>query len=225
MPPTFLGITKGWRAALVIGLAAAGLAIGWFLPPLVGWALGLPWVPFSGPLRLLDSAPEPWLALGAATVGLLAGGGLGIAAIVESLAVTVTDRQVELRIKRTTRTFARGQIGAVYLDGKSLVLLGAATEELAREKHESSARELEAGFAGHGYPWAGTDPHQGAYRLWVPDLPGLPDGVNALLQARARALDKKQADEAEELRREVGRLGIVVREENRRQYWRKSVRA
>jgi hypothetical protein len=220
-PPTFLGIDRGSRVGIVIGFAAAGGVLGWFLPWIVRWALGLPWVPFAGPLRLIDSIPDPWLQLGAAGLGLVAGGWIGIAAIVESLAVTITDQQVELTIDGRTRTFGRAQIGSVFLDGKDLVLLDPATRELSREKPESSARAVEAGFRAHGYPWTGTDPHLAAYRLWAPDLPGLPDGVNALLSARTRALAKKQKDDAAELLREVGRLGIVVRDEGTRQYWRR----
>jgi len=220
-PTTFLGITRGWRAAVVVGFAGIGLALGWVLPWVARWALDLPWVPFEGPLRLLDSAPDPWLQFGAAALGLLAGGWLGVTAIVEALAVTVTDQQVELKINGTTRTFTRAQIAAVFLDSKRLVLLDPTTRELAREKPEVSAKELAAGFRAHGYPWQDADPYLGSYRLWVPDMPGLPEGVNALLNARTRALAKKQKDDEVELRREVGTLGVIVRDEGTRQYWRR----
>jgi hypothetical protein len=219
---TFLGIGKAWRAGIVIGFAALGLLLGWFLPQAVRWALDLPWVPFQGPLRLLDSAPESGLQFGAAGIGLLVGGWIGVQAIVESLAVTVTDQQVTLRINGVTQAFSRAQIGAVFLDGKQLVLLDPATRELAREKPESSAAELAAGFRAHGYPWLDADPHLNSYRLWVPDLPGLPAGGNALLSARARALAQKQSKDAAEIRRELGRLGVVVRDQGTQQSWRKT---
>jgi hypothetical protein len=218
---TFLGISRGWRAALVIGFAGFGLALGWFLPALVRWLLELPWVPLEGPLRLLDKIPEPWLQLGAAGLGLLAGVWIGVAAIVEALALTVSDQQVELRINGTTRTFTRDRVGAAFLDGKRLVLLDSATLELAREKPEVSAKAVAEGFRAHGYPWSEGDPHKHKYRLWVPEMPGLPEGGNALLSARTRALEKKQADDVTELRRELGRLGVVVRDEGTRQYWRR----
>lgn len=219
--PTFLGIPKAGQAGLVIGFTGFGVALGWFLPELTRWALDLPWIPLQGPLRLLDSAPDPWLHLGAAGLGLLAGAWIGVAAITESLAITLTDQQVELRIKGATRTFPRTQIGSVFLDGKRLVLLDRTTRELAREKPETSGRALAAGFRAHGYPWTDADPYLGQYRLWVPQMPGLPDGVNALLSARARALEKKQADDVAELGREVSRLGVAVRDQENRQYWRR----
>jgi len=221
-PTTFLGITRGWRAGIVIGFAALGLTVGWFLPAFVRWALDLPWIPFKGPLRLLDSVPDPWLQYGAAGLGLLIGGSIGVMAIVESLAVTITDQQVDLRINGSTRTFTRAQIGSAFLDGKRLVLLDPATRELAREKPESSPAQLAAGFRTHGYPWLDADPHLRSYRLWVPDMPGLPDGANALLNARARALTKKRADDVTELHRELARLGVAIRDEDTRQYWRRT---
>jgi hypothetical protein len=220
MPPTFLGIGRVLRAVIVLGFAAVAAAIGWCLPWIAEWALSLDWSPMRGPLRLIDSAPEPWLSVGAAVLGLLAGGWLGVAAIVESLAVTVADDQVRLRIDGTTRTFDRAQVGAVFLDDRLLVLLDPAGRELAREKPEVSAREVADGFRAHGFPWAEADPHRDGYRLWVPEMPGLPDGGNALLSARSRALSQKQKDDVRELRREVAALGIVVRDEGTRQYWR-----
>jgi hypothetical protein len=218
---SYLGISGVWRPGVVIGFAGLGLVMGWFLPTLVHWALDLPWVPFHGPLRLLESIPEPGLQFGGAGVGLLAGGWFGVMVIVETLMITVTDHDVALRIKGKTQTLTRAQIGSAFLDGKLLVLLDPAGRELARDKPEESAAKVEKVFRAHGYPWMAADPHLSEYRLWVPDTPGLPEGANALLTARSRALDKKQADDVAELRREVTKLGVMVRDDGTRQYWRK----
>lgn len=221
---TFLGITRIGRVGLVAGFAVAGSALGRLLPWLVQRALDLPVVPFRGLLRLIDSAPDPWLWLGATALGLLAGTWLGVVAVLESLAVTLTDGQVQLQlqINRTTRSFDRSRIGSVFLDGKQLVLLDPDTTELAREKSDSSAQELAEAFRTHGYPWTDADPFLARYRLWVPELPGLPDGANALLAARARARQKKRTDEVVELRRELGRLRVAVRDDGPSQYWRRT---
>ena len=218
MPSTFLGFSKGDRIVLFGGFMILGTAVGWLLPWLAGWAVDQPWVPFHGPLRLIDSIPQPELTIGAAAVGLIGGTWIAVVAIVEALAVTISDQQVEFRRDRVTRTFTRAEIGAVYLDGKYLVLLGPSTEELAREKPESTPGKLAHGFRSHGYPWADEDPHRAKYRLWVPDLPDLPAGANAVLGARARALAKKQSADADVLRQELIRLGIVVRDEDAHQY-------
>ena len=50
--------------------------------------------------------------------------------------------------------------------------------------------------------------------------PTLPVGADALLKARARALDKGDSGDAAELRSELARLGVVVRDEKKRQFVR-----
>jgi hypothetical protein len=57
----------------------------------------------------------------------------------------------------------------------------------------------------------------------VPGTTALPAEANVLLQARREALgDKDAADDVRELRDELARLGVVVREEKTRQFWRLS---
>ncbi|PSK63604.1 hypothetical protein B0E53_04446 [Micromonospora sp. MH33] len=41
-----------------------------------------------------------------------------------------------------------------------------------------------------------------------------------MLRARQRAVDAGRGGEAAELRGELARLGVVVRDEGKRQYWR-----
>ncbi|WP_420708742.1 CysS/YqeB C-terminal domain-containing protein [Streptomyces sp. NRRL S-1813] len=50
----------------------------------------------------------------------------------------------------------------------------------------------------------------------------MPDAANAFLKARQGALEKKgpSDDDTRELRAELARLGVVVRDEKGRQYWR-----
>jgi hypothetical protein len=59
----------------------------------------------------------------------------------------------------------------------------------------------------------------------VPDLPGLPAGADALLRARERAIERDRRDDARELRRELGLIGVVLRDDSKRQYWRLTARA
>ena len=57
----------------------------------------------------------------------------------------------------------------------------------------------------------------------MPDTPDLPAAVNALLRARERALEDGDHADAADLRREITKLGHVVRTEHHRQYWRPQV--
>jgi hypothetical protein len=211
------------RALVWVGFPLIGAGAGWLLKSLAEWATSLPWVPFQGPLELVASVPDPQATIGGIALGVA--GGLVVAVLAERDCVRVTVEDDQLTVTRggSSQRVPRASIGAVFLDGKQLVLLGHGTDELAREGGDPpDAERLEAAFRAHGYPWVpGGDPHTDEYRRWVEDLPDLPAGADALLKARARALDRGDKEDAQ-LRRELGRLGIVVRDEGKRQFWRRT---
>ncbi|MGH3369874.1 MAG: CysS/YqeB C-terminal domain-containing protein [Nocardioidaceae bacterium] len=140
--------------------------------------------------------------------------------------ITVTDAEVRFLKNNKTHAVSRDQVHVAFLDGKNIVLQDASSRELVREPHDqlkSEVKAIPAAFKSHGYPWSDDgDPHRGAFRRWVEDTPDLPGAVNALLRARAKALDAggKGRNDARELRDEVAKLGFVVRDEESRQYWR-----
>jgi len=111
-------------------------------------------------------------------------------------------------------------VAAVFLDGKDLVVLGPDTAELARERTDHGADRLRGAFEAHGYRWCDADPHRDAFQRWVDGMPGLEQHAQAVLRARRTALEAKDTDDGAELRAELARLGVVVREEGHRQYWR-----
>ncbi|MER7897262.1 hypothetical protein ABTX62_14375 [Streptomyces sp. NPDC096046] len=100
------------------------------------------------------------------------------------------------------------------------VLLAPDGLERARERCGLNRRRLTDALTAHGYAWEEQDPYHAEFRRWVPGTPGLPAGADALLRARAQAREDEQAGEARELRGELLRLGVVVRDEERRQYVR-----
>jgi len=114
----------------------------------------------------------------------------------------------------------RSSVRAVFVDGRQLVILGTSSEEMVRESCDLPSDRLADAFRRGGYPWAEADPFAAEFRRWVPDVPGLPPGADALLRARDRALQKGDDDDVTDLCRELARLGVVVREDNKRQYWR-----
>ncbi len=200
-----------------VGLPAGCAVVVWLLKLAAGWLLTLRWVPFQGPLELIDSIPEPAATLGALGIGLIIGTLLALTAHSESLTVTVADHQVTLTDgENRTSTFPRDQVSAVFRDKSRLVLLGPDTGELARKTHDLNVARLADAFRALGYPWTDTDPHAERYRRWVPDMPGLPAGANALFTAR----EKADADDSRELRSELAKLGVLVRDDKGKQYWR-----
>ncbi|GAA1989237.1 hypothetical protein GCM10009799_13710 [Nocardiopsis rhodophaea] len=204
-----------------IGLPLIGAGGGWLVKSVAGWVASLEWAPFQGPFRLIASLPEPVATIGALVLGAAAGLVLAFFWWLGSLSVTVTDDAVELKRGDNVQEIHRASVNAVFLDGKDLVLLGGGTRELAREKNDLDATALENAFSAHGYTWlSGGDPHRDDFRRWVPGMPELSPGAHALFKARQRALDNDDGDDAAELRQELAKLNLVVRDEKKRQYWR-----
>jgi hypothetical protein len=208
------------QALVWAGFPLLGAAAGWLLTLGAGW---LSTVPF-GPVRWLFSwvatIPEPVATIGAAAVGGLLGLAVAVQAQREALAVTVTDHGATLRRDGAAHEVPRAAVRAVFVDATHLVLLDGQARELAREPSDLDIDRLAAAFRAHGYPWRDGDPHRDAYRRWVPGTPGLPAGADALLKARQRALDRAAGEEVAQLRDDLARLGVVVRDEAKRQYWR-----
>ncbi|MFC4858194.1 hypothetical protein [Actinophytocola glycyrrhizae] len=207
--------STGTRLVRWAGLPLAGALAGWLLKLLANWAVTLRWTPFRGPLELVDSIPEPVATLGALGVGLVGGLVLALIAHGERLDVTVSADHVRLVGDEYDETFDRAAVTAVFVDRNQLVLLGSDTGELVRRPSELDVTALAAAFTRNGYPWRDGDPHAGEYRRWVPGIEDLPTGANALLAARA-----KDSDDADELRAELVRLGVIVKDEKKKQYWR-----
>ncbi|WP_339222173.1 DUF308 domain-containing protein [Paenibacillus sp. FSL W7-1332] len=197
-----------------------GAVVGWFLPAIADWATGLAWVPFQGPLELIASIQGPWVVIVTAVLGLLAGMVLSHLAIKESLAVRLSDKEITLRIHEAERTFMREEVSAAFMDGKQLVLLGNEGEELYREKPEAKRETVAEAFMRHGYSWRDRDPFADHYVRWVADTPGLTPSMNALFLAREKAIENDDQEDAADLRRELSKLGITVRDDGKRQYWR-----
>ncbi|MFC8242356.1 YqeB family protein [Streptomyces chartreusis] len=206
---------------LTLFCVACGAVVGGVVTLLAEWLVRLPWAPLQGPARLLTSVPEPWQDVGSVGVGAVLGLVVGLIAVHESLSVRVSADRVVLGVRDSSQEFGRDRIGLVVRDGKQLVLLGPDGMEIAREDCGLPWTRLAEAFTAHGYRWADEDPHRQEFRRWVPGMPGLPDGADALLRARAATREKDEgADDARELSGELLGLGVVVRDEKGRQYWR-----
>jgi hypothetical protein len=143
--------------------------------------------------------------------------------------VTVADDHAVIGAGEPARRICRAATTAVFVDGKDLVLLGRATEEILRvssDMDRSEASRLGEAFSSHRWPWhADGDPHRHEYRRWVEDMPDLSAAANAILKARGRALDRGDKDDAADLRTELGKLDIILRDEGKRQFWRATLDA
>ncbi|MFI7606731.1 hypothetical protein ACIBTV_16540 [Micromonospora sp. NPDC049366] len=226
-PGTRTTVSGGASELVVLwgGFPLLGAGAGALLGRTASWVADLPWAPMQGLFEALSRLPQPELTIGAALLGVLGGGLLASAGTAQRLIVRVDRERVGLRRDGRQREVPRRDVRVVLVDGRDLVLLDADGGELVRERSDLSQDRLRAAFRSHGWPWAEEDPHRAAYRLWVPGLPGLPVGADALLRARQDAVSHDRRDDARELRRELGRIGVVVRDEERRQQWRLTTRA
>ncbi|CAM5447727.1 hypothetical protein GCM10010329_34800 [Streptomyces spiroverticillatus] len=215
------------RILVAAGFPVLGAVAGWLLKLLANWAASWPWIPWEGPVELVNNAPEPVVTLVSLLVGALAGGVLVLMAEHGYVTVTIEDDQVTTDRGDSSQSVSRAAIHGVFADGKRLVVLGERGQELAVESKTEGAdlptvKQLANGFQTHGYPWLPDgDPYQDEYRRWVEDMPGLPVSGNALLKARAEALNKQEESNVAELRQELAKLGIVVRDTGKRQWWRR----
>jgi hypothetical protein len=219
------------KAVVAVGLPAGGAGTGALAYLIVDWLAHFPWKPVRRPMRFIEDLPEPWGLVALVAAGAVAGLILVGMATYERLKIVVTAETVTLDRGGRFGTFfdgpapreiAREGIGAVFPDGKKLVLLGRDTRELARESHDLSKAKLRDAFTAHGYPWSDTDPHADQFRPWVEEDPSLPPAAHVVFKARQKALDKGKKDERVALRAELATYGIVVRDEKKRQQWRTS---
>lgn len=224
---TVIGHSTTDKLVLYGGLPLLGLVIGFFLPWIAEWATRQRWVPFQGPLAIIAKWDSWWVVAICLAVGLLGGVLLAAMALEDTLKTTISNTEVEfLKNQRTTRV-PREKVAVAFLDGKEIVLQDSRSAELAREKHDELGagpkKAIPAAFRAHGYPWSDAgDPHESEFRRWVEDDPDLLPAANAVLKARSKAFDQGDKGKADlrELRLELAKLNYVVRDRDRKQYWR-----
>ncbi|WP_305783944.1 YqeB family protein [Symbioplanes lichenis] len=207
----YYGIIPVVGAAVLLGVERAS-----------GWLLDLPWVPLRFALEGFEALPDPAASLVATAIGLAGGAVIGAIGRYEDLRLRVDGKAAALTLKGKTHTIARTDTSAVFLDDDHLVILGRDSTELARLKSDLSDDRVATAFREHGFPWRDEDPYAAMFRRWVPELPELSSAEHALLKARERALAKKDPDDAEELRRELAKEGLVVRDTGKSQHWRRT---
>jgi hypothetical protein len=214
--------TPFWIRALVwLVVPALGAALLLGVERLADEVVRLSWVPFKGPFELIHDVPGPYASIGALVLGGLAG--LVLAGLIdaESMTVRLSGTEVTLQRPGTTRTVPRADVAVAFADKDKLVLLGRTGRELAREPSHLTAKRLAPAFAAQGIAWSDRDPYEDAYRRWIPGLPDVPAAAAAVFAARQTAIKGGDERDIKELREELARLGFVVRDERKRQFWRR----
>lgn len=217
---TYIGPSKLEKAFILLIPAVFGAALGCFFPAIANWALTIPFVPFKGPIELIVSFNHLWVSVIAAVIGIIAGLFFSHYVFNEILEVYISEQNVRLRFKEKEESFEKKDIYAVYIENKHLIILGIDQNELYREQIDSKKAHVAEAFKNHGYHWTEEDPFKDQYQRWVEDHPDFPSHVNALLLARERAIQNNNHDEAKILRKDLAKLGVVIQDEEKRQYVR-----
>ncbi|MCX4667595.1 hypothetical protein OG453_13135 [Streptomyces sp. NBC_01381] len=222
---TVLGYPRGDLLVVLIGMPVLGLLLGAALPPLARRLAKAPVLPWRDGITFVGSLDTPWqtgiaMAVGLAA-GLVAGLLIALTELTEALKLKLTDDHLETDRNDLTRTIARAEVSAVFLDGKDLVILDGTSRQFARGPRTASPSTLAKAFRTHGYPWRESDPHAPLFHRWIPGVPALPAEAHALLAARKAALKRKSAEDARDIVESLQDLGYVVRDNDKNQYWRR----
>ncbi|MGQ5530709.1 YqeB family protein [Bacillus sp. CGMCC 1.60114] len=217
---TFLGHSKFQKAIIVLVPMILGGSIGWFVPIIANWILKLPVVPMEKLVLFIASFNSLWVSSIAAIIGTIAGLLLALVILNESLEVTISYNNLQLKFGERINIIEKKDILAIYIENKHLVILGQTSNELYREVIEMKVDTVREAFNKYQYPWNEIDPFGSQYQRWALGHPDFPEKINALLYARDHALKEKKKANAKYLREDLAQLGVVIRDERNGQYVR-----
>lgn len=215
-----VGYSTGQHVFLWTAFPLGGAVLGYLLSLVPGWIAALPWFPNQAKIAELADVIGLKTTIVLIVIGVLAGGFLTLMAYDGIVTVTIDAESVTVTRKDNEAVFPRAEVSGVFVDAKELVLLGVHGEELAREKTDLKSHKLKAGFESHGYRWHEHDPYGEHFTRWIDGATSLPQDAHAILRARQTAIEKGDTADLRQLRRELFRHGVFVREEGKRQYWR-----
>ncbi|MDN5856098.1 MAG: hypothetical protein L0K86_25300 [Actinomycetia bacterium] len=221
-PVTVASFDNGERPFILIGFPLVGALIGWAVRPVAEWASGIDQLPFGSITDVIAGWDSLWATVVPIAVGLIAGLAFALYAIHDTVKVTIDRHALTLNQGDRSTTFDRAEIDAVYVEAKRLVVLDRQTAELASELFDADPTRLASELLEHSYPWFDADPYASAYRRWLDGSPDLSDAEHFVLRTRGKALADDDEDDLADLRQELSRLGLVVRDEGNRQYWRRA---
>ncbi|WP_194201860.1 YqeB family protein [Glycomyces albidus] len=202
-------------------LPVLGAALGWGLTRIAEWVTGLSWFPFQGLFELFLRLPDAVELIAGIALGTAVGLFFAVWIANEMLTVTVGRDAIRLKRGDFEQEVARADVASVFVEDKLLVVLGHRRQELAQVHFDLDRDRLAEALRRHGYGrLSDGDPYGDRFKRWVPGADGLPRGADALLKARGHALEKSDESDLRELREELAGLDVVVRDRDKKQYWR-----
>ncbi|NMD94055.1 hypothetical protein HF877_01375 [Rhodococcus sp. BL-253-APC-6A1W] len=212
----------GWTIGFVLIGLLLGCGVGFILNPVGSWVLellgGVP-----APVRIAMTLPLVWQVPVLGILGALLGLFIAAEGEKEALKLTVSDDRLILDQHGHTRVVPRGAISAIFADGKDFVVDGAEGRQIVRYKATDISIDAAAdALRAHRYPWIGaTDPHAHKYSPWIDGNGDSTDDEDHAFRARRRALEKKDRQEAEAALERLQSFGLVVRDRQGGQEFRR----
>ncbi|MGO1592032.1 MAG: YqeB family protein [Ancrocorticia sp.] len=219
---TTISIPRRWIVGFYVAGGTIGFLSAFVVGPIVSWLLShIGDAPNM--LRIADLLPTAWAIPVLTIVGVAAGFWITQEWRNEVSVVTVSQEGITIADTGASQYIAKARIGGIYTDKKDLVITDPRTLEISRSTTDSLLLEqLQHAFEHYGYPWQGSsDPYESSYVTWVDGDGRLASTVDDLLRARQRALADKRSGAAEGVRDELRSIGIVVRDRESTQQYRK----
>lgn len=218
---TKVGPSRSFHLVVWLGFPVVGALAGGLLAGALDWVLGLSWAPMRGPLELVDELTGEWTLPILLGIGALLGLGIALATQHEVARIEVGPDGATLTQDGRDQHVAADEIDVVFTENGLVVVQDATGRRRAWARMEDlSEPQVRTAFTEHGHAWVEADPFAGDFSRWVPDAAALPAGANAVLVARQKALESNNGQDAEDFRLELAKLGVVVRDEGDRQFWR-----
>lgn len=149
---SMLAVTNRDQIIVLVLGGGLGLALGIAAPYVIGWALTMDWLPFQGPMRMLEALSSrvgSWILI---LVGLVAGVLIALGIVGQLAKVQITDRDVTFIRGNKKQRFARSQVALALIDEKHLVLRDERDVDLVREELDVSATDVTEALQRHGWP-------------------------------------------------------------------------
>lgn len=217
---TILEFSRIEKIMIIFTPMILGAIIGWFLPLIAKWILKLPFIPLEKLFIFVSHGNNFWVSIIAMIIGIVAGIISSIVILNESLKVMITDSNIELQTGDNQEIINKNDISSIFIENKTLIILGNHSNELYREIIESKRETTKEAFLYHHYPWKEEDPFINQYKRWVLGHTDFSEQTNALLYARGHALKNDEKDEAKQLRKDLAQLDVVIRDDKNAQYVR-----
>ncbi|MCC2251797.1 hypothetical protein JUJ52_17780 [Virgibacillus sp. AGTR] len=217
---TVLGLKRFDKLFIIVISITVGGLLGWFIPVIIDWVLKLPFVPMEGIISIIDSLNHFWVSVVATIVGVIAGIAFIVYVFHVTLKVKVSDKQITLILGEMRRDINKQAISAIFMENKTLIILGENSKEIFREDLEVKKEEAKGAFLYYGYPWKNEDPFIKDYQRWELGNNQYPSDINSILYARERALKEDNEEEAKQLREDLAKLGVVIQDKQKAQYIR-----